>query len=270
MRKSFFSNIGYSFFAQIVQLALSVTVSFLLPKMLGIEQFGYWQLFIFYNSFAGFFHLGLVDGIYLKEGGNSYSGLNFNTLGFQLKVMAIFNCILILFGVSYSVLFVAGSRRFVVVASCIFILISNINSFFSLLLQSVNEIKKSSLGRLFYSIPFLLFILLEFFVVRNNYFQIFVFVYFIANLLSLLFFIINTSDVLKKVFAEYHPGYKNEMIENLKNGFVLMLANVTGLLILGFGRFMIDSTWGIEIFSVVSFALTLVNFVLMFTNQISV
>lgn len=43
-----------AFFAQGVSMCLSILQKLLVPKMLGVEQYGYWQLYIFYISYVGF------------------------------------------------------------------------------------------------------------------------------------------------------------------------------------------------------------------------
>lgn len=85
------NNIIYAFFAQGVSLLLSVVMSLIVPKVLGVEQFGYWQLFIFYAGYVGFFHFGLNDGIYLKLGGSDYDNLDYNLLGTQFRISIIDN-----------------------------------------------------------------------------------------------------------------------------------------------------------------------------------
>ena len=248
---------------------MSIAISFLLPLLLGVEEFGFWQLFVFYSQYAGFFHFGLVDGIYLKEGGQLYKNLDFLCLGYQLRVMIIVNCLLIVIAVLIGVHNTDVNRTFVVISSSIYILVSNIISFFTLTLQSVNEIKKSSLARLFFSVSFLLFIVLEFGIIKDNRFQIFIIVYIITHLFSLIYLFNQAKEILKSVFTPSSVSYRLELWRNIKNGLTLTLANVTGLLILGLGRFMIDKNWGIEVFSVVSFSLVIVNFVLMFISQVS-
>mgnify|MGYP007087918717 FL=1 len=64
-----FASQGFSFL-------LSVLTSLLVPKVLGVEGFGYWQLFLFYSSYTGFFSLGIADGMYLVEGGKGRSQID--------------------------------------------------------------------------------------------------------------------------------------------------------------------------------------------------
>ena len=53
-KKTILQNMSVAFLAQGVTLALSVIQTMIVPKLLGVEQFGYWQLYIFYVSYVGF------------------------------------------------------------------------------------------------------------------------------------------------------------------------------------------------------------------------
>ena len=48
----------------------------IVPKFLSLEDYGLWQLFLFYYSYIGFFHFGWEDGIYLRYAGNSFETLD--------------------------------------------------------------------------------------------------------------------------------------------------------------------------------------------------
>ena len=89
-------NIFFAFGSQGLQLLRSILVSLLIPKTLGIEEFGFWQLFIFYTQYSGFLHLGLLDGIYLREGGKHYKELDFRSLGAQFRIFLIWQFIIII------------------------------------------------------------------------------------------------------------------------------------------------------------------------------
>ena len=74
-------NIKYAVSANFVVLGISVLLNMFVPKILGVTEYSYWQLYVFYTSYVGFFHLGWLDGIYLKIGGQDYDELNKNKLG---------------------------------------------------------------------------------------------------------------------------------------------------------------------------------------------
>ena len=59
-----------------------IIVGFVIPKIMGLEDYGYYKTFTLYVSYVGLFHLGFIDGIYLKYGGVSYD--DFDKCQFQV------------------------------------------------------------------------------------------------------------------------------------------------------------------------------------------
>ena len=49
--KEIVSNLSVTIFANLVSLVGSVVITFLLPKFIGVESFGYYQLYIFYTGY---------------------------------------------------------------------------------------------------------------------------------------------------------------------------------------------------------------------------
>lgn len=62
-------KISYSFFANLVSLGVSIFMVMVVPKFLSPNDYGLWQLFLFYYSYVGFGAFGLEDGIYLRYAG---------------------------------------------------------------------------------------------------------------------------------------------------------------------------------------------------------
>ena len=53
-------------------MLVSAILTVFVPKLLRITDYGFWQLFMFYQGYIGVFHLGWNDGIYLQIGGKKY------------------------------------------------------------------------------------------------------------------------------------------------------------------------------------------------------
>ena len=66
--RNFFSNLFFAFLAQGVSLLLSLLLTFVVSKLLGVTDFAYWQLFHFYGSYVVLTQFGLTEGIYLRLG----------------------------------------------------------------------------------------------------------------------------------------------------------------------------------------------------------
>ena len=71
----FIKNMSYSISSNLVSLIISTIVILIIPKIIGVEEYGYWQLYLFYTSYIGFLHFGWNDGIYLRYGGKEYKKL---------------------------------------------------------------------------------------------------------------------------------------------------------------------------------------------------
>lgn len=261
-------NLFYAFGAQGLHFVQSLLWSILIPKLLGIEEFGYWQLFIFYTQYGGFLHLGLIDGIYLREGGKDYTKLDYSFLGYQLRMLSIWQLLIMLPFVYIGIINTDSARAYVILASCFFIYLSNIMVFLMYVLQAVNEIKAVSFGKIVMTLSFVISIifLLSF---KVTHFEPYILCYIISNIVCEIYYMIKSKEIIKSIFAPSCHHYGNEMLYNIKTGIVLLLANICGMLILGYGRFLVDQTWGIKAFAVVSFAFMFVNFFMTFVMQAS-
>ena len=82
-------NLAYAATAQGMGFVSSIVMSLVIPKVLGLENYAYWQMFTLYSSYTGFAALGVNDGIYLRLGGMRYGELDKSGLKAQLSVIGI-------------------------------------------------------------------------------------------------------------------------------------------------------------------------------------
>lgn len=76
-------NIAYSFSANVISLCISIFMVMFVPKFLSVDDYGLWQLFLFYFSYLGFLHFGWEDGIYLRYAGKRFEELDRKTFAGQ-------------------------------------------------------------------------------------------------------------------------------------------------------------------------------------------
>lgn len=268
LTKKFASNLTYAFLAQLLSLMLSVLMSLIVPKLLGVEQFAYWQLFIFYSGYVGFFHLGLPDGIYLRYGGTELDKIDKPLLGSQLRMMVAIHIVVSIAGVTVlSFLPMESDRKFVWALTAVYMVVTNAFWFLGFVYQAANQTKNYSIATIISKIFFTIcvFALMVF---RPENFQIYVLLYVLAQGLALLYcvckgkaFVFSKQVSIKKTLSE--------MIYNAQIGINLTFSNLASSFILGVGRAMIDATQGISSFGIVSLAISLMNFFLQFISQVS-
>ena len=261
-------NLYFALGAEGLQLLQSILMSLIIPRILGVEQFGFWQLFIFYTSYGGFFHLGLLDGIYLKIGGKYGNDIDYKSLACQLKFLIIWLFLILLPIAIWGYFNTNTNRTIVIISSCIYIFLYNILSFHSYVLQCINNIKAYSLGRFIDMFTFIcgLFVLMF---GKSTFFVPYIIVYFIAKLLCLFYFSLCLKTLWHYIFTRLNKSVFKEIFDNIKVGINLLASNIASMLILGIGRWLVDKEWGIQSFSKVSFSLIFVNFFLMFIQQAS-
>ena len=267
-KKSLIRNLIYAFSAQGISLILSVLMSMIVPKLLGVEDYSYWQLFIFYIGYVGFSHFGLTDGIYLRLGGSVYEELDYVKYKTQLVLS-----LLIQFSIAVVALFVFSlvqieSMRMTVLSwTFIYMLIFNAAGYLGYVFQAVNQTRVYSISIMIDRIIFIGFVLIAI-VIRGFSFRYYIIGYTFSKSVALIYCIIKAKEL---VFAKFRITFDviKDMVLSISIGAKLLFANIAGSLILGIGRQIIDSVWGITAFGRFSFSLSLTNFFLQFIGQVS-
>jgi O-antigen/teichoic acid export membrane protein len=94
-RKDIFSNIFIAISAQAVSLVMSFLVAFVLPKILNVEAYSFWQLFMFYISYVGLLHFGVNDGVYLKYGSLDFDKMSKESVAGQFHILLLMQILLV-------------------------------------------------------------------------------------------------------------------------------------------------------------------------------
>ncbi len=264
--KSLIQNAAVAFFAQAVTMLIGCLTSLLVPKLLGVEEFGYWQLFMFYAGYVGFFHFGLNDGVYLVHGGEGRSQIDKRSINSQFAFGILFQLIIgaviifVIAGVD-----IGPQRNFVIVCTAYYMVVKNASGYLGYVFQSMNETKLFSFSSILERIAFLV-PLVALLLIRVQSFAGFVIAYCVSGTLQLIFNLWFARDFLSAGFLS--PGDTiRESLASIRVGIKLMIANIASLLILGVARFIIDALWGIKTFGELSLSLSMVNFVFSFVSQ---
>lgn len=267
-KKIFIQNILYAFAAQAVALLLSILMSLIVPKILGIEEYAYWQLFLFYTNYVGFFHFGLNDGIYLRLGGKKYEELDYSLIGTQIKISTIFQFVLASLVIIISYFLVDDAERiFVLICTGIYLVLHNLHCFIGFMFQAVNKTRIYSISIMIEKSLFLL-IVIVLLILRVNNSKAFILFYNIGKLVTVVYCLYQAKELIIIKVCKLEKAFK-ELWTNVSIGIKLTIANISSTLVIGIGRFIIDKVWGIETFGKFSFALSLTQFVLLFISQIS-
>ncbi len=266
---SIFQKSFYILFSNIISLVVSTLVILVLPKLIGVEEYGYWQLYLFYTSYVGFTHLGWIDGIYLKYGGEEYEKLDKQKFFSQFIAYSIFQTTIAF------LIYLIGNRVtneidkiFIFNMLSLTLLATNLRFFVIYLLQTTNLIKESAritiIDRLLY-----IFLLLTLIVGGIYSYKLMIIVDVIGRFVSLFYGIYICRDILIQKLTSFKLD-SSEIIDNIKVGSNLMLSNVASMLIIGTVRFGIESRWDVSTFGKISLTLSLSNLIMTFINAIGI
>lgn len=267
--KSVLQNISYSFAANIVSMMISVAMILVLPKVIGIEDYGAWQLYLFYASYLGFFHFGWLDGIYLRYGGYEFSQLDkkkFSGQFFSLLILEIIIAVAAIFLIKRYAIDDVQREAVTVVFTILPLVI--MYTFASFVLQITNQIKKYALLVLSERCLFFVLIVGYLLIGRSDYHGM-LYLDVICKISAMLF----ACWCIKSLYTKpdlLSMENLNEIWENISVGSKLLLANIAGMLILGVVRFAIAQTWDVATFGKVSLSLSISNFFMVFINSLSV
>jgi O-antigen/teichoic acid export membrane protein len=253
--------------AQGTAVLMGLVMSLALPKVLSLNGFAYWQLFLFFDMYVGFFHFGLNDGVALIYAGMPLDRNDFRRiasqfwfgLGLQLTLA------ILVASATMATLHDDPSRRFVLVSAAVYMVLSNATLFVGYVFQAMDETQRYSALLVIEKTVFLGagVILLSGGVAD---FRPYAIAYMGAKGATLIYALIRGRHI---VFHRPLPFAQTarSVWESVRVGVLLMVSNTASLLVLGVGRFAIEREWGIEAFGQVSLAFSVVNLFVLFVSQ---
>lgn len=267
--KRILSNLSYSFAANLVTMLVSVLIVLLIPKFWGDEPYGYFQLYLFYISYVGFFHLGWVDGIYLRIGGKSYTSLDGPLYAAQFFLLAVLSAAAAAAIVLVSPFFVQDPNQlFVVRMFCVCIAVYLPVTYINYILQATNCIKEYARILLSEKLVFIVLLILLL-IGGETGFRSLIYADLAGKLVALVLAVVYARTFLFSGLCSLERTVR-EMFVNISVGCKLMVANVASMLIIGIVRFAIQSNWGVTVFGKVSLALSVSNLFIVFVTAVSV
>lgn len=265
--KTLIYNVSLTFLANVISLLVSLFSTLFIPKFVTTSDYGYWQLYLFYISYAGILHLGLCDGIYLTNGGKEYSQLNYQYLRgeFYTLICYLLMFCLLIFGVT-NLLPLEGKTKIVVSLTCIGAFIHVAKTYLLMILQATNRLKEYSLVTIADRTVFILDLLSFFFVFPlTNSFQGIITCDICGRIVSLIIAITYTKEIICGRIPKFKVFY-TDLKNNIIAGSSLLLAGIASNLIVGIIRYSIKQQWDITEFAKISLSLSVINMILSFIN----
>lgn len=261
-------NVTYAFVAQGIALLSGFVMTLIVPKMLGVTEYAHWQLFLFYAGYVAVTMLGVGDGLYLRLGGKSYGDLDrsgIKTEFFAISASQLLLAVIVWLGsLSFDI---DPDSRFVLLCVLLYLVIQNAYGFMAPVFQAVNLTRIYSMGTVVSKTAFVA-MLIALLALGDRSYEPIVLAYIIGMGASLAYCLVCARSILharsKPLAQELH-----QILEDVRIGLRVMVAYYASSLIVGVARQMIVMRWGLETFGQMSFAFSLISFVLVFIAQFS-
>lgn len=242
-------------------------INFILPKFIGVVQYGYWQVYLLYSTYMMLFSLGFNDGLFLKYGHLNYEELDFKKLRITLKIFMVIITIISFFLLLFSFLEEDKDKMFAFLAISLSLSIVGLNNTLLTILQFTNRI---GLNNFLYVLNRVMFISSIFFLFMLNHlnFKSVIVSDIVIKIFLLCFTIYKSKELFFGRTNSFEIGFR-EYLDDIAVGIKLMFANIISSLLLGLGRFIVERELPIEEFSLYSFATTIALFSLTFISVAS-
>lgn len=241
--------------SNLLSLAISMLTSFVLPYFISVEEYGYWQLFVLYCGYVGFFVLGFNDGVHLNYATESYTdelAAKFHTFKTFLLVLTGLESLFLL-GILLLYCHSHDKNFWIFFLVILNILPQALIGLFLYMNQATMRYKYYATGCVVDKIVFaaLMVILLSLKAVNSVYY---IAAYTLSRYCVIGYFAITCREVFSSTSKSY-KSVKGEVKNNFLSGFPLMIATVlNGSIIVG-SRFLVNEKFGIESFSAYSFSI---------------
>lgn len=252
--------------AQFIVLGTGIVKALLLPHVMSVSGFAYWQQYVLYSGFVGIFALGFNDGIYLLYGGYSYNELPFK----RLRAAFRFYCgMLLLFAGSIGLYALTQDLErgfgFIFVALDTFVLC--VSGLMTYVLQITNQFKWYALCTVIDKFVFLAVAATMACLGVVDH-KLYVVADFCSKIVAFTVFIWRCRQLAFGPAASMKEGWE-EFSGDIRVGINLMFANFAGMLVANLGRFIVEWFGGLDGYAYYSFGTSVTNLVLTLVTAVS-
>ncbi|UQZ32525.1 hypothetical protein C2I18_02510 [Paenibacillus sp. PK3_47] len=258
-------NASYTIGSNFISLFISTLVILIIPKLVGVAEYGYLQLYIFYSSYVFLANLGWNDGIYLRYGGQNYKDLDKPLFLSQFHMMVWFQILLSASAIAVATLLKVHTFILFALIACMFL--TNVRAMLHYTMLATNRLqehaKSNILDRLLYCIVIVAALSLGF---KDHKYLIMADLF--GKSVSLLYAVYCCKDIVVHNLRVFKFNMK-ETASNINAGIKLVFADVASILNIGIIRVGIERAWDVTTFGKVSLTLSISNMFMLFINALS-
>ena len=260
-------------FSNILKMLSGVLIGFLLPKIIGVSDFGYYKTFTLYASYVILLSFGFSEGLLLLHGGKDYEELKKEDFRLYSRFFIVLELIFALIGVGISFVF-QGEVRFIFAATSIHLFSLNLIAYYQNISQMTSRFNELSVRNIVLSAlsaasVIFVYLLGKFaFDNPNLIYHIFVICYLVVHFLVAAFYAFSYRDLLLGAAASFKER-KKELLVICRTGLPLLISNLVSTLILSCDRQFVNVLYDTDTYAIYSFAYSMFSLFTTATTAVS-
>ena len=272
MNNLFLKNFFRLFISNIFIIISGIITGFILPKILGVSDYGYYKIFNLYTTYVVFFNFGIPNGLYLIYGGKTKDDIPIEKfrLYFRLILCIQLFTFLIFCIISFTL---PGEYKFIFYMLSIYLVFNNISTYFEIISTTLSEFKRLSIRNILKSILsiFIIIVLwvLIYFNVAENYYKIYTIMFVIVYFILAIMYCCTYRNMIFGSSVSFRSEWK-EIFRIMKIGIPLFMADMIASLIFTIDRQFVSNLFSIEIYSLYSFAYSMLKIITLSISAIAV
>ena len=272
-RKRFLGNVLIVLLSNVFSVVSGVLIGFIVPKMMGVTEYGYYKTFTLYSSYVCVLHFGFIDGIYLKFAGKKFEELDKERFRTYTRFLFLIESIITLL-VAFSSLFFIGTNLFLIILFVsLNILATNIVTYYEFITQitmrfkrtTIRNVIRCSFNILSVAVMFLLYRYCNVVIYNYTYAIITLSINYILAIWYIITYWTITFGKSTKMLDE-----KGEIISFFKIGIPLLLSNLVAQLVFIVDQQFVNIAFDVDTYSVYAFAYSMIGLITIATNAVSV
>lgn len=262
---SFMSDLSIVGSANVGVFILGTMQGLILPKILTVEDYGYWKLFLLYTGFSGLLHFGFADGIYLNWAGKQIKGI---TDVIRQAFWVLF-AHLIMMGFLLLIIFLncEFESKNILILAVIYAVIMNLMTFSQFTFQAVRRFKIVSILNIIRPSIFLGCVGTLYFLKILDYEKV-ILSYIGACLIVFTSYLYFLKEEIQLPWRK-KINYFSVLSKYITSGWPLLFGNFIVFLILNTDVIIVRALFSIKNFAFYTFAITVLGIFSVFTNTIS-
>lgn len=263
-KKRLLCSISQVMVGRIAVLLSGLVTGFVLPKVLGVTDYGYLKIYTLYTVYTSLLHCGFVDGILLKYAGRSYEELDFRELRSCSQFFIFFQ--LVLSGILCATSFTTSNPKYRVIICALGaqLFLNNVTTYYQFLSQATQRFKEYTARSILQAISKALLVVIM--LVGSKVgalepsFSLYLLLVNAIDAVLLLWYVATYREITfgaRVPFRSCRPIFQ----ELFRLGFPLTLAYQTAQLVFALDRQFISVLFDTAIYGIYSFAYSIVHMV---------